>query len=162
MRVVTHKGFEFDLEVIEAPVGQHDEHHAQFFAFDPTGDLGAIGEVSAYCAPYATGITNMPSSCYAGSDVDSRFRNRGIATRLYEEAARWSCDHGFSFGSDTCLSIYSKGFWKKQLRKRRARRLVSVMVSGEGKKLRFTRYILPCPPPASLAQAQRTRWRGWR
>ena len=44
----------------------------------------------------------------------------GLGTRVYEAFAAEACELGYSLESDSSLSVYSRGFWDKQVRKGRA------------------------------------------
>lgn len=44
----------------------------------------------------------------------------GYGTRLYEAVAKEACDAGGILRSDQTLTNYSEGFWKKQVKKKRA------------------------------------------
>lgn len=48
-------------------------------------------------------------------------RGRGVGTKLYESAAAWACRVGRPLASDEKRSAFSDAFWKKQVRKKRAR-----------------------------------------
>lgn len=44
----------------------------------------------------------------------------GLGTKLYEQAARYACEHNLLLTSDVARTQYSEGFWTKQLDRRRA------------------------------------------
>jgi hypothetical protein len=44
----------------------------------------------------------------------------GVGTRLYERMYRLACDNNARLVSDATRSRYSEGFWRKQVRKKRA------------------------------------------
>lgn len=70
-------------------------------------------------------------------------QRRGVATKLYEAAARGACKRfGLPLSSDVDLQTGSRGFWEKQVRKGRAHYDADL-----------ERYVLSCPAPASLAAA---------
>lgn len=77
----------------------------------------------------------------------------GVGTRLYEALAGEACTRMSRLRSDTDLSPYSKGFWKKQERRGRARwdSKVSRFVLDECVR------SLEGRPPASLAASGRRR-----
>ena len=53
-------------------------------------------------------------------EIDEDYRRCGLATRLYETAARWACANGRQLRSDEVRSAASDGFWRKQAAKGRA------------------------------------------
>jgi GNAT superfamily N-acetyltransferase len=56
--------------------------------------------------------------------VKDRFQRQGIATRLYEAAARRACEKGVPLASPSRLQgAKSTSFWEKQVRKGRAKRI---------------------------------------
>lgn len=55
--------------------------------------------------------------------VKDDFRRKGVATKLYEAAAKEACKRGGTLASKERLSEGSKGFWEKQLIKGRAVKL---------------------------------------
>ena len=80
--------------------------------------------------------------------VHDHAKRCGVATKLYETGARVMCErYGKPLRSDTVRSDEADVFWKKQVRKRRAR-----VVQGEGwGGVPKTYYALRCPAPRSLA-----------
>lgn len=74
-------------------------------------------------------------------EVDPEYRKRGVATKLYEAAARAACNEGKSLASDTTgnRAPSTEAFWRKQLAKGRAEH-------------REDRIVLFCPAPSSLAR----------
>lgn len=79
--------------------------------------------------------------------VNPSYRRRGLGTQLYERAATVACrDFGLPLASDrhTSRSKLAEGFWKKQLRKKRA------ICIGESGTKRCEMFVLSCPPPSSL------------
>ena len=90
-------------------------------------------------------------------------RRKGYGTKLYEKAARLACKHfGVPLVSDTTgdRSTMAEGFWQKQLRKGRARKLHFIPDDPSGASPRrrvHTRYALRCPAPASLAGVHRRK-----
>lgn len=69
--------------------------------------------------------------------VPIEWRRKGVATKLYEEAAKEACYRGGKLASTARVPLsYSNNFWEKQLIKGRA--------SRKGK----TYIIETCPPPA--------------
>ena len=84
-------------------------------------------------------------------------QRKGHGTRLYERAARLACStFKAPLASDTTgdRSSAAEGFWQKQIRKGRARRLHFQPWDPSGQE-RFrrvnSRYALRCPAPKSLA-----------
>jgi GNAT superfamily N-acetyltransferase len=53
-------------------------------------------------------------------EVKPKYRNCGLATRMYERAAAIACGRGLRLASDTTRTTMSETFWKKQVRKGRA------------------------------------------
>ncbi len=161
--VVARSGRKVRISRVEQVVGP-GAVYVHFAASLPDApERKMVGLVTAHCYEEPTTISGgKPRSCWPSSEVDEDLRGQGIGTRLYEAAARWACDHGYSFGSDITLSRYSKRFWRKQLRKGRAR-AVKVGFETSGGYRAWPRYVLPCPPPASLdgVRGHRPRWRGW-
>ncbi len=74
--------------------------------------------------------------------VRPTLRGQGIATKLYERAARLAMSLGRSLASDSVFLKAGRGFWQKQERKGRARKV--------GK-----RWILTCPPRTKLKNPKR-------
>jgi hypothetical protein len=75
----------------------------------------------------------------------------GIGTRVYEAFAAEACELGYSLESDSALSTYSKGFWRKQVQKRRA-----VLVPHEGGAPSY-RIDNPCEHKTNLSGVRRKR-----
>lgn len=87
--------------------------------------------------------------------VNERSRRSGIATRLYEAAARFSCEEwGRPLGSDYRGSRApgAEGFWQKQYRKGRAERIGSEDSPAN-------QFVLSCPAPDDLSGLRRHRRR---
>lgn len=78
-----------------------------------------------------------------GVFVQAAHRRKGIATKLYEAAAREACARRAPLASTDVRAGTTEAFWKKQLAKGRA------SILGKGRERPW--YILDCPPPASLA-----------
>lgn len=77
-------------------------------------------------------------------NVEPGHRRKGVATRLYEEAARTvEARHGQQLCSDFILSPEAKGFWEKQVSKGHAQK----QIVGPA-----TQYCLLLPTPASLGK----------
>lgn len=55
-----------------------------------------------------------------GVGVKADFRRKGVATKMYEAAARWAAEEGVHLLSDTTRTEMSESFWKKQTEKKRA------------------------------------------
>lgn len=100
-------------------------------------------------------------------EVDRSLQRAGLATQLYERAAREACKRSTPLRSDTERSGYSQSFWEKQVRKGRARcesrtgRPPTGENSDPGDVI-FGRggcvsYALSCPAPKSLSGARRRR-----
>ena len=78
--------------------------------------------------------------------VDDAHRRQGIATKLYEAAAREACRRrGRLASTDRNPGAYSHDFWAKQERKGRATRV------------RKNYVITDCPPPALDGPRSRRR-----
>jgi len=74
--------------------------------------------------------------------VKPEHRRSGIATRLYEAAAKISCEkYARPLASDRTRSLEAEAFWKKQVAKGKAQPLTKS--SG---------YVLSCPAPTSLSR----------
>lgn len=113
----------------------------------------------------------MKDSVYVGLvKVDTGYQRQGIATRLYEEAARIACaDYGRPLFSDETRSANDQAFWRKQEAAGRAQKVSlkgmpsddEVGLLGHGYSYVFK---LSCPAPASLAglRAKRKPARGRR
>lgn len=78
---------------------------------------------------------------------DESLEHRGIGTKLYEAGAALACRMGVKFGSSAVLNKKSGGFWKKQVRKGRAK-LVS---HTDHRGLRHRIYVLNNSCVGSLA-----------
>jgi GNAT superfamily N-acetyltransferase len=82
-------------------------------------------------------------------DVVPGARRHGVATALYERAAKLACSRfGLPLSSDIDRSPRSEAFWQKQMTKGRARRVPSNEHKG-------TLYVLSCPAPRSLSGSKR-------
>ena len=88
-------------------------------------------------------------------EVAEKYRRRGLATKLYAEAARLAARGGLALCSDVPLSLDAKAqaFWEKQVQKGRARWEVPGPAVREGENYDYGRYVLKFPPPASLSGA---------
>ena len=98
---------------------------------------------------------NAESSQVTWITVAEGARRSGIATRLYEVAARFSCEEwGRRLASDYRGSRApgAEGFWQKQFRKGRAERIGSESSMSN-------QFMLSCPAPESLAGVRRRRRR---
>jgi GNAT superfamily N-acetyltransferase len=81
--------------------------------------------------------------------VEPEYRKRGVATRLYEAAAKLSCKkYNLPLASDETRSPEADSFWRKQAAKGRARAVPETEDTGDY-------YILSCPAPPSLAGRRR-------
>ncbi|UCC74968.1 MAG: GNAT family N-acetyltransferase [Gemmatimonadota bacterium] len=74
--------------------------------------------------------------------VKPMFRRRGVATQLYQAAAREACERGRPLESDRRLARGSLAFWRKQVRKGRA----TLRDDPDGRT-----YALKCPAPSDLS-----------
>ena len=74
-------------------------------------------------------------------EVDEGYRRSGVATRMYEAAAKLACSHKRPLASDVTRFAGPRAFWSKQVQKGRARE-----VPARGS----TAYVLSCPAPSSL------------
>lgn len=82
-------------------------------------------------------------------DVVPGARRHGVATGLYERAARIACQKfGKPLASDVDRSPSADAFWQKQWNKGRASRVPSNQHDA-------VIYVLHCPAPRSLAGARR-------
>lgn len=95
--------------------------------------------------------------------VRETWRRRGVATALYEAAARGACrSYGVPLQSDVERSAAAQAFWVKQVRKGRATCVRPTPKVGRVQPTAYVmgrggcyRYALTCPAPASLARARR-------
>lgn len=123
----------------------------RFMAYDERRHY--IGQIKVGVFPEFVRVTE--------SHVDPELRRRGFGTKLYEAAAHFACsEYGVPLASDTIRSRAAEHFWRKQLRKKRARCV------GRGGKHRepsmfmpfaFWRcgmYSLRCPAPRTLARSR--------
>lgn len=81
-------------------------------------------------------------------------RRSGIATRLYEAAASFSCEEwGRPLASDYrgSRAPSAEGFWQKQFRKGRAER-----IGSESSMSNY--FVLSCPAPEDLSGLAASRW----
>jgi len=81
------------------------------------------------------------------SRVEPAYQRRGIATQLYEAAARYACEFGQPLSSDITISAAARGFWEKQERAGRAMR----RKLDRGDEV----FVLSCPASASLGALAR-------
>ncbi len=56
----------------------------------------------------------------SGVGVAEEYQRCGIGTKLYELAAKYTCNKNLSLYSDVLLSKFSHAFWTKQVKKGRA------------------------------------------
>ena len=134
------------LKVHRSPKG--DDYHDLVFTVTCHVDGVQVGALSAWRRDDEQVVAVSSVS------INKSYRRRGLGTQMYERAAEVACDSfGLPLASDrsTSRSKYSEGFWKKQLRKKRA-----LCVGDSGSK-RCHRAVLTCPAPASLAGRQLRR-----
>ena len=82
-------------------------------------------------------------------DVVPGSRRQGVATALYERAARLACrEHCAPLASDFSRTPASDTFWRKQYVKRRA-------TCYRRREQHCEQYVFACPAPASLAGRRR-------
>lgn len=88
---------------------------------------------------------------YVGSiRVQPQYQRKGIGTRIYEAAARASCEaFKLPLASDFHRSKMAQGFWRKQWKKGRAER-VKIPEGVKHNSERKTFFMLSCPAPKSL------------
>jgi hypothetical protein len=55
------------------------------------------------------------------ADANVQMPGCGLGTKLYERGLQIACDRGLRLASSTSRTVASEGFWKKQVRKKRAR-----------------------------------------
>jgi hypothetical protein len=67
----------------------------------------------------SVGRSRMPSLVV--SMVKAKRLRCGVGTRIYEQALKLACKHQRRLTSDTSRTVYSEKFWRKQVRKGRAR-----------------------------------------
>lgn len=134
------------LQVTRSPVG--DEYHDQLFKVTCQSEGVQAGSLTAWRRS-ESGETVM-----SVRDIGVNRRRHGIGTQLYEKAAEVACEEfGLPLASDrsTSRSKMSEGFWKKQLKKKRARCI------GESGSKRCYMAVLSCPAPVSLDGTRRRR-----
>jgi GNAT superfamily N-acetyltransferase len=87
------------------------------------------------------------------------YRGRGLGTKLYETASRAACRRfNLPLASAGDRTHRSEGFWKKQLAKGRATKIVIQKPTKKYPKgRRQVVYLLSCPPPTSLKGVRRGR-----
>lgn len=89
-------------------------------------------------------------------EVSRTHRRHGVATWLYEQAAKAACRLWHApLSSDFVRAEGAEGFWRKQASHGRARCIQRPNVRG--KDYGCSRYELSCPAPASLAGLRRRR-----
>jgi len=88
------------------------------------------------------------------TEIDASYRKQGIATKLYEMAAKEACKRGMPLHSDVLRSEMIEPFWAKQARKKRAR-LVKYKRKIAGHEVTGDYYALRCPAPRSLARSKK-------
>jgi hypothetical protein len=86
-----------------------------------TGDK--IGQVSFVVSPTAVEVDLI--------EVD--VQRCGVGTALYTKLAQFACSEGKTMRSDSARSAAAEGFWRKQVRKGRAR-----CVPGKGRRVFMT------------------------
>ena len=98
------------------------------------------------------------------SYTNSNFRRCGYGTKLYEKMRDVACDYGVPLASDRIRSEFSDGFWRKQLRKGRAKCASPVypdQLEDEGipEDSPCGTFVMKqaCPRDRSLAGSKRTR-----
>ena len=91
--------------------------------------------------------------------IHREHRGRGLGTKLYEAASRTACRRfNRPLASAGDRTHRSEGFWKKQLAKGRATKIVIQKPTKKHPKgRRQVVYLLTCPPPASLKGVRRGR-----
>jgi len=82
--------------------------------------------------------------------VRAQVARKGVATSMYEEAAKIAASRGLPLRSDTGRYPGAEGFWKKQVAKNRATAtpVGPNKVGLDPEKIRY--YQLNYPPPSSL------------
>lgn len=118
--------------------------HRSMFCVEAFDGDRQVGSVCA--APVDQGRRNY----VVGSEVEEPYRRRGIAAEMYRRLAEASCARGAPLSSDVLLSDEAEGFWQKQIRKKRARRVRYTRRIGKH-TVRGHFYVLSCPAPRSLA-----------
>lgn len=93
----------------------------------------------------------MPGQAYE-IEVASSARRQGVATALYETAARELCARwGLPLMSDVARSASADAFWRKQVTKGRAVKVVVPQKFADERSGVPYAYQLRCPAPESLA-----------
>lgn len=134
-------------------------------ALNPNDRLGPVA-IKAFVGPRQVGIITIRNLISVGFvDVHPGMQRCGLGTRLYEKAAKITCEGGHGLRSDIERTAASQGFWEKQVRKGRAECAERVepqtapdneSILGRGG---CDHYRLKCPAPTSLAGRKRRQRR---
>lgn len=114
------------------------------------GSKRRVGYMLALLEPYGLVVQQI--------EVDRGERRQGIATAVYETAARDACENfGVPLHSDVYRTAASQMFWEKQQARGRAVCIEACEPHGECAPTEHklgrggcTRYRLSCPAPTSL------------
>lgn len=108
-------------------------------------DKDRVGLIQLIYSPHGGVISGYPVMKITWIKVEPEMQGQGIATMLYEQAAKFACSKGLYLASDETLKTGSRGFWEKQRKKGRAIKKSTGTLYGK----RSYRYIIPsCPAPS--------------
>ncbi len=121
------------------------DHYRDLFRVVALVDGREIGHVTIVKRP-------GPVWSVSNSSVQPRFHRQGVATAMYELAAKTSCRlYRSPLASDVSRTPEIDAFWKKQVAKGRGRIIPAVNDYGT----HLDRIVLSCPAPRSLAGHRR-------
>lgn len=106
--------FPFRVKVMGGKYSGYATATARTFSGQQRGDGVVVGKISAEASGPHDEFLNVYSAYVETPGC-------GIGTRLYEALALSACARGAILRSDTSLTNYSGGFWKKQEAKGRAK-----------------------------------------
>jgi len=90
-------------------------------------------------------------------DVNVGFKRKGLATRMYEAAAKLAAEHGLPLSSDQSRFPGAESFWAKQVAAGRAKAILVGQNSFNLDPNMVRYYLLNYPPPDSLKALTRVR-----
>ncbi len=139
-----------------------DSYKKEIFV-NAQGEFNSVGSLDAHIDNDDRFSVNLIS-------VSQKFRRCGIATKLYEMAAKYACDNNMQLKSGVARSAMADGFWAKQVQKGRATCAKAIPKSEAEYAERRSRtdngplvgrrgcdhYVLSCPV-TSLANASKKR-----
>lgn len=132
-------------------IGLNDGHHPMQIRVTACyfGRLVGGAIVSAP-DPFTKAITGQKFTSMGYIKTEEAYRGKGVATRIYEAAARMSClKFKAPMASDTQRTTAADAFWKKQFKKGRAVKF-NIPKANRALGSRATIFALSCPAPKSL------------